>query len=149
MFNKEEYMKKYRENHKEHLKEYGKEWNKKYYLKHKDHIKERVKKYRKKHLKQIRENHRKYYQENKKQFQERLKKVKQKYIDILGGKCQICSYEKYIGALEFHHLNPKDKENTYERVTKAFERKIKDNKIQLLCANCHREKHHKETVNFT
>lgn len=28
----------------------------------------------------------------------------------LGGKCQECGYNKNIAALEFHHINPDEKE---------------------------------------
>jgi hypothetical protein len=27
-----------------------------------------------------------------------------------GGKCQCCGYNKYIGALEFHHVDPEQKD---------------------------------------
>lgn len=27
-------------------------------------------------------------------------------IAYKGGKCQICGYDKCVGALEFHHLDP-------------------------------------------
>lgn len=27
-------------------------------------------------------------------------------IAYKGGKCQICGYDRYVGALEFHHLDP-------------------------------------------
>lgn len=38
--------------------------------------------------------------------------TKQKLIEGLGGKCQICSYNKSNSALEFHHLNPEEKDFT-------------------------------------
>jgi hypothetical protein len=58
---------------------------------------------------------------------------------MLGGKCEICGYSKCLSALDFHHLNPNEKEKRWEWQLKGFEQKIKDGKIQLLCANCHRE----------
>lgn len=36
-------------------------------------------------------------------------KRKEDLVYIHGGKCIICGYCKYIGALHFHHLNPKEK----------------------------------------
>ena len=34
---------------------------------------------------------------------------KKKLIELLGGKCVICGYNNYAGALDFHHVNPKEK----------------------------------------
>lgn len=60
-----------------------------------------------------------------------------------GGKCQHCGYDKYHGALEFHHVDPSKKEGTPSRLwgwSKARRDKELANTI-LLCANCHREEH--------
>lgn len=81
-------------------------------------------------------------------LKEYKRRVKEKFIKMLGGKCQNpkCStpngYDRCLSALEFHHLNPEDKESSQERMRKDFEQKIIEGKIQLLCSNCHREKHH-------
>jgi hypothetical protein len=74
------------------------------------------------------------------------RELKLYFMNILGGKCQRCGYNRCLAALDFHHINPEDKEVTEEwkRRKKTFEEKIKSGKIQLLCANCHRELHHKE-----
>jgi len=100
----------------------------------------------KKHPEKIKQYGRKYYQTHKEYFriktQKYLRKLKQKFIDMLGGKCVGCGYDKFIGALEFHHIYPEEKESKYEYYRKDFEQKIKDGKIQLLCANCHRETHY-------
>ena len=37
------------------------------------------------------------------------KNRKNAYIQILGGHCNICGYNKCSAALEFHHINPKEK----------------------------------------
>lgn len=37
-------------------------------------------------------------------------RVKERLVEIFGGKCQVCGYNKAISALEFHHLNPEEKE---------------------------------------
>ena len=34
---------------------------------------------------------------------------KKKTIDLFGGKCQICFYDKCQNALNFHHINPSTK----------------------------------------
>ena len=69
--------------------------------------------------------------------------IKEKSIKYLGGKCSAnnCGYNKCKSALEFHHLNPKEKEFTisgshcysWGRIKKELDKCI------LLCANCHRE----------
>ena len=65
-------------------------------------------------------------------------------ISISGSKCNICGYNKAISALEFHHINPEEKE--YGLAQKGTCHKL-ENDIQelkkciLVCANCHREIH--------
>lgn len=36
--------------------------------------------------------------------------MKLQAINLLGGKCTICEYNKCIDVLEFHHKNPNEKE---------------------------------------
>src|SRR5579864_7670151 len=72
----------------------------------------------------------------------RRKKIKILAIEYKGGKCQICGYSRYQGALELHHLNPKDKsfaigDKGYTRSWEAIRSEL--DKCILLCANCHRE----------
>jgi len=66
-------------------------------------------------------------------------------LEAMGEECQICGYSKYIGALEFHHLDPSVKEITLTKmlVSPASWDKIvvELRKCVLLCANCHREVH--------
>lgn len=67
-------------------------------------------------------------------------------IRLKGGKCEMCGYKKNIAALDFHHVNPSEKEfqldfrhlsnNSMEKILKEAEKCI------LLCANCHREIHY-------
>jgi hypothetical protein len=68
---------------------------------------------------------------------------KKKLVDSFGGACVICGYSNYIGALEFHHRDPKLKEfglGSYRGVNfdKAYE---EAKKCVLLCSNCHKEVH--------
>jgi hypothetical protein len=68
--------------------------------------------------------------------------VKQRLIDYKGGKCQICGYNRCINALEFHHINPKEKDFTISGGTKSFNTlKLEVDKCILVCSNCHREIH--------
>ena len=58
--------------------------------------------------------------------------------------CSICGYNKCIQALEFHHLNGKEKDftisNHSDRMDWPIIKKELD-KCIVLCANCHREIH--------
>jgi hypothetical protein len=72
-----------------------------------------------------------------------------KAINLLGGKCSKCSYDKYTGALQFHHVNPSEKDFglSKDAFTKSWETIQKEiEKCILLCGNCHAEEEHK--LNF-
>jgi len=76
--------------------------------------------------------------------QRRRHKVKQMAIDYKGGCCQECGYDKYNGALEFHHLDPNEKDFSlgYKGHCTAWEKVKKElDKCVLLCSNCHKEVH--------
>jgi len=56
----------------------------------------------------------------------------------------ICGYSKYAGALDFHHLDEKNK--SFDLSTRGLTRswvktKAETDKCILVCANCHRELH--------
>lgn len=76
--------------------------------------------------------------------QRRRDKVKKMAVEYKGGKCAICGYNKYIGALEFHHLNPAEKDFSIgaKGYTRSFS-KVKEelDKCICLCSNCHKEVH--------
>ncbi len=72
----------------------------------------------------------------------RRKKIKTLSIEYKGGKCQICGYSRYQGALELHHIKPEDKsfgigDKGYTRSWEIVRKEL--DKCILLCANCHRE----------
>lgn len=76
--------------------------------------------------------------------QKRRDKVKVMAVAYKGGKCQCCNYNYYIGALEFHHVNPEGKDfgisskgyiHSWDKVKEEIQ------KCVLVCANCHREIH--------
>jgi len=79
-----------------------------------------------------------------KAVQKRREKVRLMAVSYKGGCCQICGYDRCIEALEFHHLDPTQKDFgiSYKGYTRSWE-KVKEeaNKCILLCANCHREVH--------
>ena len=70
------------------------------------------------------------------------------YIQSLKVKCSKCGYNRCKEALEFHHLNPTEKDNALaqysRRVFSPMVKKLIDNEVAkciILCANCHREEH--------
>ena len=68
---------------------------------------------------------------------------KLKAIEIMGGQCSICGYDKNYGALHLHHREPGEKEYGWPQVCKmAWEKILAEiNKCILVCANCHAEIH--------
>jgi hypothetical protein len=78
---------------------------------------------------------------------------KQNIVNLFGGNCCICGYNKCLAALSFHHKDPKQKD--FDISKKAFTNKITFSCIRelekciLICANCHFETHagmHKEKI---
>jgi hypothetical protein len=71
--------------------------------------------------------------------------TKQRMIDSFGGKCGICGYDNCPQALEFHHLNPHEKEITLSKMTagpKKWKTIVNElRKCVMVCSNCHREIH--------
>ncbi len=79
----------------------------------------------------------------------RTQNLKKLMVDYKGGKCEKCGYNAYLGALEFHHLNPKEKDFHPSQLKRyTFDDKVKKelDKCILVCANCHREIHGKLVV---
>jgi hypothetical protein len=69
-------------------------------------------------------------------------RVKQRAVAYKGGQCQVCGYDRCIQALQFHHLDPAQKDFTISGKTMAWERIREEiDKCLLLCANCHAEVH--------
>ena len=75
----------------------------------------------------------------------RRRRNKETLAEEAGGKCVRCGYEVFIGALQFHHLDPKKKrfglaQNGSTMGLDALREEAK--KCVLLCANCHAEVEH-------
>ena len=81
---------------------------------------------------------------NSKSVSKRRRKLKEMSVEYKGGKCIICGYNRCIGALEFHHLDPNEKDFgiSSSGTTKSWER-IKEelDKCICVCSNCHKEIH--------
>ena len=75
---------------------------------------------------------------NTKRYKKHYLTKKSRIIIALGGKCSICGYNKNIAALHFHHKNPETKERNKEWLLNDGNQQ----KLVLVCANCHYEIHH-------
>ena len=82
--------------------------------------------------------------------QKRALKRKQDLIQLLGGSCSICGYQKNYAALEFHHIDPTQKEHNLDSrkiSNSTWEWCIKESKkCILLCSNCHAEHHNPQST---
>ena len=59
-----------------------------------------------------------------------------------GGCCQLCGYDRYVGALEFHHVDPARKSFglSIRGLTPSIATLcVEAQKCVLLCSNCHAE----------
>ena len=56
------------------------------------------------------------------------RKKKQEAVTYKGGKCLRCGYNKYFGALDFHHSDPSKKDPNFRQLRK---RKIEEYKVEL------------------
>lgn len=75
-------------------------------------------------------------------------KIIQTMVDL---KCRDCGYNKHFAALDFHHVDPREKENTIHSIMKsgcatpervsAMQEEL--DKCVVLCASCHRVEHSK------
>jgi transposase len=71
---------------------------------------------------------------------ERRRQVKALLVAEAGGACIACGFDAYVGALQFHHRDPKTKsfEISKQGITRSIARLREEaRKCVLLCANCH------------
>jgi hypothetical protein len=72
----------------------------------------------------------------------RRRAVKRILVEEAGGACSLCGYHRSVGALQFHHVDPKSKafSLSHRGVTLSLEAaRAEAAKCVLLCANCHAE----------
>ena len=72
----------------------------------------------------------------------RRRKAKSMLIAEAGGACLLCGYDRYQGALEFHHRDPTEKSFGlgWGGVARSIDTMREEaRKCALLCANCHAE----------
>jgi transposase len=76
------------------------------------------------------------------QVSKQRRRLKLKLIAEAGGRCEVCGYDRFPGALHFHHLDPSQKafalsgDGAYRSLARA---RAETRKCALLCANCHAE----------
>ncbi len=72
----------------------------------------------------------------------RRRAVKRILVEEAGGACGLCGYDRYAGALQFHHIVPAEKSFGLSDggVARSLERARREAaKCVLVCANCHAE----------
>jgi transposase len=72
----------------------------------------------------------------------RRQRVKEILVREAGGRCSVCGYDRCLGALGFHHLDPAEKRFGLSNVgvARSLDRaRHEAAKCVLLCANCHAE----------
>lgn len=80
---------------------------------------------------------------------QKLRGLKRKIelIELKGGCCERCGYDKNVAAFDFHHKDPTKKDFSISSSgnTRAWEVIKKElDKCIMVCANCHREIHEEE-----
>jgi len=68
--------------------------------------------------------------------------TKKRLLKEAGGRCRLCGYDRYAGALEFHHVDPEQKSFglSVRGITRSLESlRAEARKCVLLCSNCHAE----------
>lgn len=99
------------------------------------------------------ECHKKYikthYKENKKDYIERAKRDREKeakknetqLINLKQCGCKVCG-DLRIPVLEFHHLDPNEKEESISKMTSRKKIEEESKKCVVLCKNCHAIEHY-------
>ena len=76
------------------------------------------------------------------------RKYKTTLVQYKGGKCEICGYDKCVAALDFHHLDPSQKDTNWIHMRRWNPERVKKevDKCQLVCRHCHSEIHYNQGV---
>ena len=73
---------------------------------------------------------------------QRRRKMKLLLVAEAGGRCALCGYDRCVGALHFHHVDPSSKRFhlSMQGATRSLAAaRAEMEKCTLLCANCHAE----------
>jgi hypothetical protein len=68
--------------------------------------------------------------------------IHRRSVSEAGGACALCGYDRHLGALQFHHLDPRSKrlhisQNGITLSLETIRQEVR--KCVLLCSNCHAE----------
>ena len=79
-------------------------------------------------------------------MRKKRREFKLDYIAYLGGICLRCGYKEHPAAMDFHHIDPSQKEFHLGKYQNKLNDKVRKelDKCVLLCANCHRILHYEE-----
>jgi len=130
---------------------------KKYYREHKEEMIKKALQWEKDNPKRCKEVHKKWCQDHPEKIKTSVKKRQEKnrqYIQNykLNRGCGVCGYNTCAAALDFHHSDCRkvgEKKFTIAHMVNGnwslekIEKEIE--KCVILCANCHRELHDKDT----
>jgi hypothetical protein len=85
---------------------------------------------------------------NKDAVTRKRRKNKAQLVEMFGGKCEKCGYDKSVAALHFHHKDDNKSFGIAEKGrTPNFQLLIDEaRKCILICANCHAEDHYSSVV---
>ena len=70
------------------------------------------------------------------------RRIKRRLVEEAGGRCVLCGYDAYPGALQFHHVDPTQKRFGLAKsgLTRPLDQVREEaRKCVLLCGNCHAE----------
>ena len=99
------------------------------------------KEYRRQHYLNNKQKYINKASEYRKSFWKWFKELKQTF------KCKQCGEDRWW-VLDFHHKNPKDKDEEVSKIVRHCNKKRvlnEINKCDILCANCHRDLHYQES----
>lgn len=72
------------------------------------------------------------------------KAIKKRLVELRGGKCERCGYDKSLRSLQFHHRDESQKSfglSQSDSIRSWEDCLAESEKCDLLCANCHAEEH--------
>ena len=73
---------------------------------------------------------------------QRRRRLEELLVTEAGGACSLCGYDRHLGALQFHYLDPRSKrlhisQNGITLSLETIRREVR--KCVVLCSNCHAE----------
>ena len=71
------------------------------------------------------------------------RRTRDKALELLGGRCVLCGFKKYLSSLDIHHLDPSKKDPAFRWMRSWSWERLKRELVGcvLLCKNCHAALH--------